>query len=119
MIDTTPASATLEGLISPNDWFLIQNPAGMQNNDGRIELYNESGDLTDAISYGNWNDGDKTDNAPDGDSTGLSDESLSRYPDGADNIIKTLATPGRANVPEPATFGLVSLSALALRRRKH
>ncbi|MFH1270953.1 MAG: lamin tail domain-containing protein [Nanoarchaeota archaeon] len=112
LIDTTPTVETLSGEIGVRDWFLISDPAGAQNNNGRLELWNDSGGLEDSVSYGNWDDGNILDNAPSGNSSWLGDESLSRYPDGSGNFIKTYATPGRANVPEPMS-GLLVLGGLA------
>lgn len=122
LIDTTPETKTLEGIISPFGYSVIMNPPGQQNNNGRVELYDNASTLVDAFTYGNWDDGNILDNAPSGNILyGLLDESLSRFPDGSDFFIKTRATPGAPNVPEPisgailATGGLLTL----LSRRKY
>src|SRR3989344_3285981 len=98
LIDTTPASTTLEGIITQRGYSLIQNPPGAQNNDGRIEIFDNNGILVDGLSYGNWEG--NTLGIPNGNAHSLEDESLSRYFDG---FVKTKATPNYANVPELGT----------------
>ena len=119
LIDTTPETKTLEGIISPFGYSVIMNPPGQQNDNGRIELYNNSNSLIDEISYGNWNDGNILDNAPSGNVlNGIFDESLSRYPDGSDNWIKTRATPSAPNVPAPTTGIIFTAGLLSLLSRR-
>src|SRR3989344_5796704 len=110
LIDTTPASMALEGIITPRGYYLIQNPAGSQNNDGRIEIFDNNGSLVEGLSYGNWLG--NIFNIPNGNAHLLEDESLSRYPDGFDNFIKTRATPNYTNIPEPETLVLLGLAGL-------
>jgi len=44
---------------------VIEKPSGSLNNAGDLViLYDESGKIIDQIAYGNWADGDTTDNAP-------------------------------------------------------
>lgn len=55
------SSATL----GTNNFFVILSPKGNLNNAGDIIiLRDDSGNLIDQVSYGNWDDGSKSDNAP-------------------------------------------------------
>ncbi len=100
LIDTTPESMTLESVVlAPKGFYVIQNPPGAQNNNGRLELYDNSSNLVDAVSYGNW----EGSTAPSGNATGLDDESLSRYPDGS--IIWVKAPSSRGTTNNPPTLG--------------
>ena len=110
LIDTTPTSMTLEGIVAPRGYSFIQNPPGAQNNDGRTVLYDYDRNLIDAFSYGNWQG--NTLGIPNGNANSLDDESLSRYVDGSDNFVKTRATRGYANIPEPKTLVLLGLTGL-------
>ena len=119
LIDTTPESMMLDpySSIAPNGRLVVLNPPGMQNNDGRIELYDTiTGTLIDGVSYGNW-----TGNSlgiPNGNATGLSDEALARFPDGSPDFSKTFATYGTPNVSSPGIFALGGLAALVIGRRR-
>lgn len=94
--DTTPETLTLEDIVlTPKSFYVIQNPRGAQNNDGEIKLYNSFGKLVDRITYGNWNQNSEI---PNGNASGSIDESLSKFPDGSMNWIKTYATPGFQNI---------------------
>lgn len=84
LIDSSNASQALQGFIAPQDYVIILNPNGSQSNDGRIELVDSVGNLVDAVSYGNYGDGDILDNAVDGNAIALYDECLARYPNGVD-----------------------------------
>ena len=119
LIDTTPESTMLDsyGSIAPNERLVVLNPPGMQNNDGRIELYNAlTGTLVDGFSYGNWPE--NIWNVPNGNATGISDESISISPEGSNYFSKTFATYGTSNVSAPGVFALGGLAALAMGRRR-
>lgn len=95
LIDTTPESQILSNtIIPPRGFYVIQNQKGSQNNNGQIILYDSQSNIVDSISYGNWEGATITN----GNAHGLSDESLSRYPDGNPNWIKTSASRGMPNM---------------------
>ena len=85
--DSTPKIKTLFGVIPAKEYFTILNPIGSQNNNGQIILYDGFGNLIDSVSYGNWDDGNVSDNAPDGNADNESDECLARIPNGNDTDI--------------------------------
>lgn len=119
LIDTTPESMMLDsyGSIAPNGRLVVINPPGMQNDNGRIELYNTiTGTLVDGFSYGNWPG--NIWNVPNGNATGISDESISRFPEGSNYFSKTTATYGTPNVSAPGVFAIGGLAALVVGRRK-
>ena len=101
--DSIDESQLLEGIIQPNGYFIILNPTGIQNNDGQLILYNALGGLVDSLAYGNWNDSNLSDNAPDGNSNNQLDECLARIPNGIDtnmgsnDFVKTSCTFGTEN----------------------
>ncbi|MBI2631600.1 lamin tail domain-containing protein [Candidatus Pacearchaeota archaeon] len=96
LIDSTPESITIEDVVlSPRSFYVIQNPKGAQNNDGEIRLYDGVGNLVDSVAYGNWRGENKI---PNGNATGLYNGSLSRYPDGSMNWIKTYSSMGTENI---------------------
>ncbi|MBU0976969.1 MAG: lamin tail domain-containing protein, partial [Nanoarchaeota archaeon] len=98
MIDANNASQILSGTIPAGGYFIIQNPSGSLDTNGRIELYDETNTLIDSVTYGTYNDGDVLDNAPDGNSNTIFSECLARYPNGIDtgsdlnDFTKTLCT---------------------------
>ncbi len=87
LIDSSNESQLLQGIISPNGHLIILNPTGSQNNDGMLILYNTSGAIIDQVTYGNYNDGNTSDNAPDGNADNTSNECLFRLHDGIDTNI--------------------------------
>jgi hypothetical protein len=98
LIDSSIETENLSGTIPAGGYLTILNPVGHQNDDGRIELYDNLNNLVDSVSYGNYNDGNISDNAPDGTAASIFDECIARYPDGIDtevdsnDFIKTLCT---------------------------
>lgn len=63
----TILSGTIDSSATPgiNNFFVILSPKGNLNNAGDIMiLRDDSGNLIDQVSYGNWDDGEKADNAP-------------------------------------------------------
>lgn len=116
LIDSTPEGISLTsfGSLNAGEYLVIQNPEGAQNNDGMIELRDVNYDLADIVTYGNWDDGNTSDNWPSGNSSGLEDESLSAFPDGENYYLKTSATRGYVNVPEPRGLFLAGAGLAAL-----
>ncbi len=56
---------SLEGLLSAQGYFVVESPGGNLNNDGdEVLLFSPSDKLINDVVYGEWNDGDITDNAP-------------------------------------------------------
>ncbi len=123
LIDTTPNALSLSnfGWLGAGERLVILDPEGMQNNNGRVEIFDVlTQKVVDGFSYGNW--AGNTTNIPNGNATGIWNESLSRFPDASDNFVKTYATYGTANIPEPGTLALGGLAGLvglsAMRRRR-
>src|SRR3989338_1408943 len=55
----------IEGVMLPRAFFVVDNPNGNLNNSGDlIALFDPSGKTIDQLTYGNWNDGNLSDNAP-------------------------------------------------------
>jgi len=53
------------GSLSPNGFLVIEAPQGNLNNSGDIiYVKNNDGTIIDKVSYGNWNGGNKEENAP-------------------------------------------------------
>lgn len=94
---------TLTGTILPNSYKTILNPAGSLNFNGQIQLFDSSGVLVDSVTYGNWNDGNLSDNAPTANSNSAEDECLARIPNGQDtnldsrDFVKTTCTYNKEN----------------------
>jgi hypothetical protein len=79
--DGSETKTELRGSILPLNFFVIEKPSGKLNNDGdRIILYMASGTISDAVSYGKWDDGNIDDNAQVADYAG----SLARKVNGRD-----------------------------------
>ncbi|MBU0760248.1 MAG: lamin tail domain-containing protein [Nanoarchaeota archaeon] len=101
--DNTNATEFLEGTILPGEYLTILNPEGSQSNDGQLILYNSLDQLIDSVTYGDWDDGNESDNAPDGNANDYTDECLSRMPNAQDtdndknDFIKTRCTYGSEN----------------------
>jgi PKD repeat protein len=80
LLDGVSTVATLAENISANGFVVYELSSAKLNNSGDIVQINCSSTVVDAVSYGNWNDGDTTNNAP----TPAKGESIIRFPDGAD-----------------------------------
>ena len=107
MIDGTPAIQNLSGSIETLSYSSILNPMDQMNNTINLYLKDNLGSLVDSLQI------------LDGNANNPSDESVSRFPDGGLNIVRTYATYNGPNVPEPATcYALTGLVALASRRRR-
>ena len=83
--DTSEDSDNLSGIIPAKGFFVLLNPEGdMTVSGGQIILYNVSGDILDRVSYGSFNDGNTSDNAPSGNANDVHNECLARIPNGID-----------------------------------
>jgi hypothetical protein len=84
--DTSLETITLNDTIPAFSFLTIINPSGSQSNDGRLRLYNSSGFLIDEVIYGDFDDdGNETNNAPDGNTQDEFDECIARTPNGQDS----------------------------------
>jgi hypothetical protein len=93
----------------PGEYLVIGNPPGAINNDVFIVLQNQTGAIKDDVEIGNDFEGDGAgDGAPDGgtsdgNATGIDDEAVARFPNGADSgddvsdFVKHAATIGSSN----------------------
>ncbi|MBU0467176.1 MAG: lamin tail domain-containing protein, partial [Nanoarchaeota archaeon] len=103
LIDGTNETHALSGIIPADEYLIILDPSGQQNNNGQLILYDNYGTLIDSVTYGNYDDGDLSDNAPDGNADDITNECLARYPNGVDtdvdvdDFIKTECTFNSAN----------------------
>lgn len=116
MKDGTNETEILDGILSEGDFFVLLNPVGLMNNDGQILLYDSLNNLVDSVSYGNWDDGNSSDNAPDGNADDVSNECLARVSDGEDSdvdsadFIKTSCTYDYSNTGTPENTGSQGLN---------
>ncbi|MBT3538571.1 PKD domain-containing protein, partial [Candidatus Parcubacteria bacterium] len=63
--DGSEGRTNLNGTISANGFYVIEKPKGNLNNAGDIViLFSPSGKEIDRVSYGSWDDGNISDNAP-------------------------------------------------------
>ncbi|PLX28215.1 hypothetical protein C0581_03110 [Candidatus Parcubacteria bacterium] len=63
--DGSEGRTNLSGTVSANEFFVIEKPKGNLNNAGDIViLFSPSGKEIDRVSYGSWDDGNISDNAP-------------------------------------------------------
>ena len=101
--DTTNETQALSGAMSAGSYLVVENPTGQQNNEGRLVLYDNNNNIIDSVTYGGWNDGDISNNAPDGNADSINNECLAREPNGADtgidadDFIKTACTRDYSN----------------------
>tara|TARA_Y100000310_G_scaffold272554_1_gene287606 strand:- start:414 stop:7118 length:6705 start_codon:yes stop_codon:yes gene_type:complete len=105
LIDTTNATEVLSGVILAGGYFTILNPSGDQLNNGMIILSNSS--IIDQVTYGTYDDGNTSDNAPDGNANDRTDECLSRKFDTNNDsydFIKARCTYNSTNDFEPPTL---------------
>lgn len=89
----------LQGTIKPHGFFLVYSPKGNLNNSGDVVfLYDAFGRLVDRVAYGNWNDGNISDNAPapyDGKSAGRKNFESATNKEGW--VVCSAPTPGNFN----------------------
>lgn len=103
MNDSSPSTESLQGIIEPKKYLVVLNPSGDMTLNGQVLLLDISENIIDSVSYGNWNDSNIDDNAPDGNAVDLSDECLARMPNGADtdndknDFVKQACTYGKSN----------------------
>ncbi len=72
----------LEDIVAQSGFLVYEIPSSKLNNSGDIiTLKNSEGEIIDQVSYGDWDDGDTSDNAP----ITTDPNSLARNSDGADN----------------------------------
>lgn len=65
MEDGGNTKTTLSGVIKSMDFFVVEKPKGALNNAGDlIAVFDKENREIDKVSYGNWNDGNTSDNAP-------------------------------------------------------
>ena len=96
LIDSTPETYFFDNItFFPKSFYVIQNPRGAQNDNGQVKLIDNNGNLVDSVTYGTW---EGQNGIFDGSALGIFNESLSRFPDGSMNWIKTYATPNLENV---------------------
>ena len=63
--DGGETATTLSGSVNPLGFFVLEKPKGLLNNSGdEIVLKDPAGVIIDQVTYGNWDDGDTSDNAP-------------------------------------------------------
>ncbi len=99
------------------DYLVLGNPTGANalNNNILVTLKDPNGNIIDQVEIGSdlQEDGEG-DEAPGGNATNLSDESISRINDGVDSdddsndFVKTIATLGKANIYSESTQTLIS-----------
>jgi PKD repeat protein len=108
----------------PGEYLVIGNPPGASNNDVFIVLKDETGAVVDKVEIGDdfENDG-AGDGAPDGgtsdgNATGINDEAVARFPNGADtdndvnDFSKQAATIGASNGEFPSTPPVVVINEI-------
>lgn len=102
LIDGSNAVTTLSGVIKSLNHLVIEKPKGNLNNAGdRVSLKDPSGNVIDVVSYGNWNDGDLSDNAgAPADPRSLARDAQSRDTnnDKADLFVTETVTKGKQNI---------------------
>jgi len=63
--DGGETATTLSGSVGPLGFYVLEKPKGILNNSGDILILKDpAGIVIDQISYGDWDDGEKSDNAP-------------------------------------------------------
>lgn len=103
------AAKNLSGIISAGDYFIFEVSSGWLNNSGETLslIYKPTSAIVDEVAYGNWDDGDLTNNAV----APSNSESISRIPNGQDTDIDTddfrivPVTKGKENIlPPPVVY---------------
>lgn len=63
--DGSERKTILEGELGAQEFFVVEKPNGSLNNSGdQVTLFDPNGNIIDQLTYGNWDDGDLSDNAP-------------------------------------------------------
>jgi hypothetical protein len=79
--DGGETATTLSGSVGPLGFYVLEKPKGILNNTGDIIILKDpSGLVIDEVSYGDWDDGEKSDNAP----AASDPNSVARKTDGQD-----------------------------------
>jgi len=99
--DGGETATTLSGSVGPLGFYVLEKPKGLLNNSGdAIILKDPAGIIIDQISYGDFDDGEKSDNAP----AASDPNSVARKTDGQNtsndfnDFIMTTPTRGTSNV---------------------
>lgn len=96
------AKTILRGVLPVGGFFVIEAPRGNLNNAGDlVKLFAPAGILIDRVAYGNWDDGNRADNAPRADdplSLARSDDGRDTDNDQDDLVLTTSVTPGAKNI---------------------
>lgn len=102
IVDGSGAITNLSGEISAHDFRLIWEPKGNLNNAGDlIVLKNNLDAVVDQVAYGNWDDGDLSDNAPlagKGESVARRVNGQDTNVDAVDFVLTLSPTPGAGNL---------------------
>ena len=113
----TTTLATTTTPLEPNDFFVIYSIEGNLNNTGDLIILKDAlNNIIDQISYGIWDDGNTSDNAPavdDNNATARNIDGLSTSNDKADFSITITPTAGLPNTitPKPSSSGGGSYTA--------
>ncbi len=63
--DGSETATALSGSVPAHGFYVLEKPKGILNNTGDlIVLIDPAGTIIDQVAYGNWDDGDQSDNAP-------------------------------------------------------
>jgi DNA/RNA endonuclease YhcR with UshA esterase domain len=77
--DGSETATTLSGSVPPFGFYVLEKPKGILNNTGDIIILKDpAGLVIDQVTYGDWDDGEKSDNAP----TASDPNSVARKTDG-------------------------------------
>jgi cysteine-rich repeat protein len=105
--DGSGAKTNLSGKLggeSANKFLVIENPKGNLNNSGDlIVLRDEKNNLIDQVAYGNWNDGNKDNNAPaasDPNSVARKSDGFNTFNNANDFAVTSNITKGASNIIE-------------------
>lgn len=103
--DGSGTITNLSGTILKNNFLIVDNPKGKLNNDGdTIILRDQNQVIIDQVSYGNWDDGDTSDNAPktnDPNSIARQKENYNTRNNSLDFFITTTPTKNASNIITP------------------
>ncbi|EKD32895.1 MAG: nucleic acid binding, OB-fold, tRNA/helicase-type [uncultured bacterium] len=93
LADGSTRKHKMQGMIPQNDYLLVSKPVFSLNNSGdMITLYDPGGETIDSLTFGTWDDGNITDNAPattDPNSVALSNGKM---------FVTTAPTPQKENI---------------------
>ncbi|MBP6942794.1 MAG: lamin tail domain-containing protein [Candidatus Buchananbacteria bacterium] len=102
LLDGSNAVTKLTGTIGDKKFLVIESPKGALNNSGdKLVIKDGVGTMIDTVTFGSWDDGDKTDNAPaaaDPNSVARTSNGDDTNDDSVDFVITTTPTKGTVNV---------------------